>query len=53
MIDWLKLKPKCSKCNSTSIEKTVYHKQAYDPKSGQRREYTKWKCKDCKNEYWK
>ena len=53
MIDWLKLKPKCPKCNSLNIEKTVYHKQAYDLKKGYRRGFTKWICKDCKHEFWK
>ena len=53
MIDWLKLKYKCPKCQSDNVDKTVYHKQAFDTKKGQRREYTKYICKDCKHEFWK
>lgn len=53
LFDWNLLKPKCPKCNSINIERTIYHKQAYDTIKGTRREFTKWICKDCKNNFWR
>ena len=51
--DWFIPKYSCPVCFSNNVEKTVFHKQAYDLKKGHRREFTKYICNECKHTFWK
>jgi len=54
MIDWLKLKPKCPKCDG-EVDKTEIFKQYYKncTKGLKRVEARMYRCKVCKYEFWK